>query len=178
MVPSLRGAHFFALPQNPSCQNSCEPMTRFRTTQPVSPGSPCLSPAFQRAFQSNPALPVRQPLAGSSFSVFRPAEASIKSFNLHHLGRFVKAPSRDFHRGGTVPLPSEEEPERINPFENPVNPPACHRYRLVSRGAHMIHHPRHIVKCFVSASGQRPEPPRGRKAQAPAARSRGGLSKG
>jgi hypothetical protein len=110
VVPSLRGAHFFALPQNPSCQNSREPLTRFRTTQPVSPGSPCRSPAFQRALQSNPALPDRQPLTETSFSVFRPAEVSIKSFNLHHLSRIVKGQFHCFGRARTALRPSEEEP--------------------------------------------------------------------
>jgi len=109
VLPSPRGAHFFALPQNPSCQNSCEPLTRFRTIQPVSPGSSCL-PAFQRAFQSNLALPVRQPLPELSFSVFRPAGPSTKSFNLNHLDRTVKASFSQFRLPPTVPTPFEVEP--------------------------------------------------------------------
>ncbi len=137
MLPSPRGAHFFALPQNPSCQNSREPLTRFRTIQPVSPGSSCL-PAFQRAFQSNLSLPARQPLPRTSFSVFRPAGPSNKSFNLNHLARIVKGSFRRFRLPSTAPTPFEVEPYRINHFGHPVNPLGNVTASRVFRKGHVL----------------------------------------
>jgi hypothetical protein len=109
VLPSPRGAHFFALPQNPNCQNSREPLTRFRTIQPVSPGPSCL-PALQRAFQSNLALPVRQPLPRTSFPVFQLAGPSNKPINLNHLAQIVKGSFRSFRLPATAPTPFEVEP--------------------------------------------------------------------
>jgi hypothetical protein len=108
-MPSPRGAQVSHSPKTRVVKPSREPLTRFRTTQPVSPGS-SWRPAFQRTLQSNPALPARQPLARTSFSAFRPAEPPSKSFNLLHLGRIVKGLFVSFRLPPTALLPSEVEP--------------------------------------------------------------------
>jgi hypothetical protein len=67
-------------------------------------------PAFQRAFQSNLSLPVRQSLPDFTFSAFRPAEPSGNSINLNHLTPAVKGSFRRFRLPSGALAPFEVEP--------------------------------------------------------------------
>ena len=86
------GAPVSCTPMNPDCQSSRGAALRSYKGNATSFTRPAASIArrFQQALQSTTVRPLRQPLAGPTFSSFWRAVTPANSFNLARLARSVK----------------------------------------------------------------------------------------
>ena len=71
--------------------------------------------SFERAFQSNLASPLRQPLGSPFFFDFRHAVPSVNSFNLNHLPFFAKGLTASFRHLVRARLRLSDSPKEYQP---------------------------------------------------------------